>query len=210
MKSRYIDLTSKVFGRLTVTGIDVERVSKRPFWICKCSCGNIKSISGASLRGGDSNSCGCLAKELTVIRSQTHGLSKTKTYKTWISMWARCTDEAQDNYPNYGGRGISVDERWKSFEAFLKDMGERPEGLSIDRIDVNGNYCKANCKWSDNKEQSNNRRSTKIITFKNETMTQLQWAEKLGISVTTLHTRLKNNWPLEKALSTINYRKKYD
>jgi hypothetical protein len=210
MKSRYIDLSGKVFGRLTVTGIDTERVSKRPFWICKCNCGNIKSISGASLRGRDSNSCGCLAKELTIERSQTHGFSRTKTYKSWTGIWSRCRNPTDNHYELYGGRGISVDPYWEKFENFLSDMGERPDGMTIDRIDVNGNYCKENCRWATDKEQSNNRRTSKLITFDNETLTQIQWAEKLGISVTTLHTRLKNNWPLEKALSTTNYRKKHD
>lgn len=209
MKNRYIDLTGKVFGRLTVKGVDTSRVSKRPFWICECSCGNTKSIAGASLRGGDSNSCGCFAKELTVERSKTHGLSKSKTYKTWSGMWHRCTNPKSTQYSVYGGRGISVDDSWKSFETFLADMGERPEGMTIDRKDVNGNYCKDNCRWATDKDQSNNRRSSKVITFRGESLTQVQWAERLGISVTTLYTRLLNNWPLDKALSAVNYRKKH-
>lgn len=146
-----------VYGRLTV--IEKDEDLQRASWLCKCECGKIKSIRQDHLRSGRTVSCGCHKVELSTKRLMTHGKSKTRTYRIWRDMINRCHYE---NYPErhlYGGRGIIVCDRWRfSFDNFIADMGEAGDGLSIDRINTNGNYEPGNCKWSTPKEQALNRR----------------------------------------------------
>jgi hypothetical protein len=124
------------------------------------------------------------------------------TYKAWQNMKTRCLNQNRESYPGYGGRGITICDRWiSSFAAFLEDMGERPPGMMIDRIDNNGNYEPGNCRWATNKEQANNRRSTLKITFKGITRSAAQWGEELGLSRSLISGRLRKGWPIEKALS---------
>ncbi len=142
---------------------------KEYYWICKCVCGKEKSVNWKSLRSGNSKSCGCLARAGTKIRasitSTTHNMSKTLQYHSWRNMKNRCLNEKDINYLNYGARGITICKEWLTFEGFFKDMGERPSKKhTLDRIDVNGNYCKENCKWSTWKEQANNKRNNLVIS----------------------------------------------
>lgn len=151
-----IDLTGAVFTRLTVIKQDINK-KDAVFWICECYCGNTKSIIGNNLRRGKSKSCGCLNKEAIT----THGESKTPLYSVWSCMINRCYTITAKEYKNYGARGIKVCEAWKDYKKFKIDMQEGyGPGLSIDRIDVNGNYEKSNCKWSTLSEQLNNKRNT--------------------------------------------------
>jgi len=133
----------------------------------------------------------------------THGMSRTPTYYVWATMKARCSNPNNDNYHRYGGRGISVCESWaNSFEQFLADMGERPDGLSIDRIDVNGDYEPSNCRWATATEQMRNTSVNRLITHNGQTKTLVEWAEASGISVQTLHSRLGRwGWSFEDAIS---------
>jgi hypothetical protein len=133
----------------------------------------------------------------------TSGGKDSKTYYTWHGMIARCTNPAVDSFPNYGGRGIKVCDRWAKFDAFLEDMGEPPTAShSLDRIDSDKDYSPENCRWASVKEQANNKRSNQTVTFQGITNTVAQWAEQTGIKYMTLYSRLfKHKWPIERALT---------
>jgi hypothetical protein len=153
-----IDLTGQRFGRLVVVSYAETRRS-RAFWLCKCDCGGEKVIAGKYLRKGLTQSCGCIKRERIAKVNASHGMSKTETYGIYRSMISRCYNKNQKAYAKYGALGVTVCDHWrKSFENFLTDMGERPEGMSLDRKNPFGNYEPDNCKWSDDKEQSINRR----------------------------------------------------
>jgi hypothetical protein len=164
------DITGQRFGRLVVVGPDHwDSGCKKWFWKCRCDCGEESIANGYLLRHGDTRSCGCLRQQIlaqgrvagiAASRSKTtaQGYVGTPTYRTWWSMLGRCFSPSAGNYQYYGGRGITVCERWRDFRNFLADMGPRPDGMSIDRVDVNGNYEPGNCRWATAKDQHRNRR----------------------------------------------------
>jgi hypothetical protein len=156
------DLTGQRFGRLVVSHRGNNTSAGKARWFCLCDCGGNITTLAASLTVGYTRSCGCIHKEQLVQRCTTHGQAKREQaspeYRSWCMMKARCTNENFHKYKTYGAVGITYDPSWDSFEQFLKDMGPRPKGTSLDRIDPYGNYEPSNCRWADAKTQANNTR----------------------------------------------------
>lgn len=155
-------LDSMRFGRLTVLGRSTKKSNVGAVWDCVCDCGGSASVNSLKLRTGHTKSCGCLKREVieeTQAQNLKHGMAnKTKTYKTWKCMRHRCNNENSDQWEWYGGRGIKICKQWDDFEVFLADMGERPIGTTIDRIDSDGDYEPSNCRWATPKQQAENNR----------------------------------------------------
>lgn len=195
------DIEGQKFGRLTVLGFMGDRK-----WLCKCDCGNQKAIAARHFKNGSTTSCGChrikRIKESNTTHGHTVGREVSRVYNIWLAMMQRCYDMNCKAYYNYGGRGITVCERWMKFENFLADMGEPSPGMSIDRKNNNEGYCYENCRWTTSKEQANNRRSNHLLTFKGKTQTIAQWAEETGINRATIESRInKYGWTPEQALT---------
>ena len=185
-----LELLGQKFGRLTVIGENGRSKSRSILWECKCICGKIVSVRADSLRNGATKSCGCLQRQQNPFISITHGRYKSRIYKAWTAMKQRCNNPKSTNYPNYGGRGIKICEQWSKFENFLADMGERPEGMSIERIDNSLGYFPENCCWATRKEQNRNSRHNHLVTYQGETKCLVEWAEDLEIKYDVLRYRL--------------------
>lgn len=206
------DLMGQKFNRLTAVRPDVNRHG-RTYWVCRCECGNEKSVSTTHLLCNKTKSCGCALTEFLVGRS-THRATcdgtpdrrkHTAEYSAWSSLKNRCDSPDCPQYASYGGRGIRVCDRWSNrFEDFLTDMGPRPSpNHSIDRYpDNDGNYEPGNCRWATRKEQNRNRRSSLFLAAFGQALTLAEWSEKTGIDRQTIRQRLKHGWTAEKALGT--------
>lgn len=199
------NLVGQRFGRLLVIERDAIKTHHAK-WICKCDCGEVKSVFSMSLIRGDTLSCGCLGKELVELgTNRKHGLSKTGSYNSWNTMRQRCLDPKNVSYHYYGGRGIKICPRWLKFENFYADMGDRPEGMSLDRIDVNGDYCLENCRWATLEQQANNKRKTVLLSSFGETKTASQWSKTSGIKAETIKNRLASGMDTIDAITTPKY-----
>jgi hypothetical protein len=198
---KLIDRVGLKYGRLLVVSRAGNKSEKdtNARWNCRCECGNTSVTYGQDLQREKVKSCGCLNAE----RILKHGMSYTNVHAVWRVMRDRCANPNNPAYKNYGGRGIRVCERWDSFENFLADMGSRPDGYSIDRIDNNGNYDPCNCRWATTKQQMNNQRRNRVIDLNGEKKTIAQWAEKLDISWYCIRDRIdRYGWTIERALTT--------
>lgn len=186
-----IDLVGKRFGRLLV-----ESYAGHTKWNVVCDCGKRKLCAGIDLRGGDARSCGCLQRDTVIAMSTRHGHSRTRTHRIWCGIRARCNTPSAKGYANYGGRGIKVCDRWKDFCAFLEDMGECPDGYSIERNDVDGDYEPSNCKWIPISEQCNNKKDTLYVYVDGIKKRLKEYAEEMGVNVGTMRARLYHGRPL--------------
>lgn len=200
-----IEMTGRKFGRLTVIGLGpIVRPYKRT-WICVCDCGNQIAARGEALRSGNTQSCGCKARESIARACTTHGHARRgqrdRAYKTWQKMLRRCLTKTDAAFHRYGGKGITVCERWLQFENFLADMGQPPQRHSIDRIDGTKGYSPENCRWATSKEQAVNRCSTVFVEHNGERLCAKDWARKLNIRYSTLLRRINAGWPVDKALT---------
>lgn len=206
----FIDLTGQRFGRLTA----LRRVPGPPHapklstWECRCDCGAISIVRGQALRIGKTKSCGCLKVDVgreNGLRTRRHGhaVLETRTYRIWSGMKSRCSNATdEDHYRRYGGRGIKVCERWLTFENFLADMGEAPQGLTLERKDNDGDYELNNCEWATLIKQNNNRSNNRFLTDSNGVTHSLSdWARSAGLTWDQLNGRLRRGMTLEQALA---------
>lgn len=170
----------------------------------QCDCGNRKIIAAPKLLAGDTQSCGCMRGLLIAKKRITHGATKTAEYQVWQGMLRRCANPRMPGFPNYGGRGITVCERWRdSFENFYADMGRRPSAdHSIDRIDNDGPYSPENCRWATRSEQARNKSTNRVLTYRGITATVAEWSERTGIHHRTITSRLRDHgWAVCCALN---------
>jgi hypothetical protein len=204
-----IDLTGQKFGRLTVLERRGSNKQHNALWLCKCECGKEKIISSINLRKGKSKSCGCLRDMLHEGKnnpSYKHGESKSRIYHILAGMIQRCDNSNCKAYKNYGDRGIKVCNEWKDKEnGFINFYNWAiangyDKGLTIDRIDNNGNYEPNNCRWSNRLEQNNNKRNTKKIVYNEKTYTIMELSKKFNIKYETLLSRYKKGWDIEKII----------
>ena len=209
---KFNDLTGKVFGLLTVVARSEDKTAV--WYECLCACGNRHQVRGGNLTNGSTTSCTCVqrqaAAERIKARLTTHGESKTKLFRVWVSIKTRCNKPHDPSFKEYGARGITICAEWdKSFEQFKKDIGKRPSpNHSVDRKDNYGPYCKDNCKWSTPLEQAANTRVNRNIEYEGVTKCVAVWAREKGLSKGCVYHRLRTGWSVEAALEVPSQRKK--
>ena len=203
----YDNLLGRRFCRWLVLKFSHRTKDGRTYWLCRCDCGNSKSVRGSHLISTASRSCGCLKAESTSKRARTHGATVggelEPLYVVWCSMKQRCYDSGCRAYKDYGGRGIVLSENWMEYQSFKDDMkyGYK-KGLQIDRVDNNGNYCKENCRWSTPRQNCNNRRNSIFLRFQGINKTIAQWSRKLKMNDKTLYLRYSKGWSTKRILNT--------
>lgn len=189
------------FGKLLVLQRERCHNNRRSRWLCECDCGCRIITRADLLLAGKSRSCGCANVPAVRRANRTHGKSGTSIYQIWISMVRRCRNSKTRAYKDYGGRGITVTDAWaNSFQAFFDDVGERPTGLTLERIENDKGYFPGNVRWATPKEQARNRRSTKFVTVRGEKMPLAAAAERHSVNYSTALNRLHSGWPINKAL----------
>ena len=208
---RLIDYTGHQFGRLTITGRD--KSAKGVKWLARCSCGNITSVHARALRSCFTRSCGCLRKEVSAARKTSHGMTGSPGYGIWSNMRRRCFDHKTQDFKDYGGRGITVCDRWlgrNGFANFIADMGSPPPGMTLDRRNVNGDYEPGNCRWATQRTQQNNRRNNVRLPFRGRAMTIREIFEEAEppVNFETFRLRIKRGWDLQRAVSSCSSQRK--
>lgn len=195
------DLTGKRFGHWKVLARCGVNAGGKVLWECRCKCKTVHARTGSDLTSGHSTQCKACANRVKSLARTKHGMTRTREFVAWFGMLNRCSNPNHKSYAYYGGRGITVCERWLEFANFYADMGERPAGTSLDRIDNNGPYSPGNCTWSDRKTQMRNTRSNRRITFQGRTKTLAEWAEIRGLSLRLVSARIGYGWSVEDALT---------
>lgn len=207
MASRVVtSLIGQRFERLIV--IAVAAAVRRPNgrtrtrWLCRCDCGRESTVTTTDLKSGNTRSCGCLHLEQRRAALRTHGQSKTALYSLWTQMKQRCLNPRDDKFPAYGGRGIKVCAEWlNSFEVFARDMGPRPYGMSIERMDNDGDYEPGNCRWATPREQSANKRNNIWVEWQGERMILGEAIRRSGLPTKAVEHRLRRGWDFDHALT---------
>jgi len=189
------NLTGQTFGRLVIKGA-APKENGQLRHLCQCACGKTTTATTYALTSGRTISCGCARSKA----AETHGLSGSREYRIWHDMHRRCRDPKNKNYASYGERGIRVCDDWSSFDAFYRDMGPA-NGLTLDRIDNDGNYEPGNCAWATLEAQARNRRNNRLLTHGGETKCLTEWAEIAGIDRNVFKQRIRRGWPMARALN---------
>lgn len=205
-KMKRLDLTNMRFGHLVVLKRQEDKLwgqQVRPMWLCRCDCGKVVTVGAGHLRSGHTQSCGHWMKLQTSKAHWKHGhlasRHRSKEYVSWQNMKHRCYDTQDVMFASYGGRGISVCQRWRdSFVDFISDMGLCPKGKTLERLNTNGNYEPGNCIWANQEQQRNNKRNNRIITHNGLTMTLARWARHLNISRGMLTSALIRGTSMEE------------
>jgi hypothetical protein len=194
------------FGQLTAQHMEhvMSRSGRvRAHWLCTCDCGGNILVDSGNLRSGNTKRCKECTNKAKGASKTTHGYTRggaAPVYTVWQSMWSRCTIPSNRSYADYGGRGITVDPAWKSFEKFLEDMGDPGEGMQIERKDNDKGYSKENCVWATRKQQGRNKRNNIVLEYRGKTQTMIEWCEELGLKYDTVKRRLYQGWSTEEAL----------
>ena len=207
MPAKFIPVGTR-FGKLTVIGAGVP-ISRKgtpskhdSTSIVSCECGIVKQMRNADLNRGNVCSCGCYKSALLSSKTKTHGMTGTKVYRAWCSMVARCGRKSHKQWKDYGGRGITVCERWRTFENFYADMGDPPAGYDLDRVDNNGNYEPGNCEWVTPARSTRNRRVTVMATIDGETKPLADFADASGVRRKTAYYRVRRmGWDHKRAVT---------
>ena len=197
------DLSGQRFGRLIAIKVSGKALNGNMMWECKCDCGNTTYVHSTSLVSGSTVSCGCYHRERVHETKYKHGETKTRLYRIWSGMFSRCYGSRPKFVSAYTSRNIRVCDDWKdylSFRDWAKSNGYRDD-LTLDRIDVNGNYEPQNCRWATQKTQQNNRTNNHLLTYNGKTQTMSQWADELGVRAMAIQHRIARGWTAEEALS---------
>lgn len=208
-----LDIVGKIFNYITVIEDSGQFKKKAPLYKCICICGNEFLSTSSVIFNGAKKSCGCKRGEQNIGRKRPdlvlinknrvkHSDASRYAYSSWKAMLYRCINPKSKDFYLYGGRGILVCDRWMNFELFFADMGVRPKGMTIDRIDVNGNYEPLNCKWATPKEQARNTRTNVNITYNGATKCIAEWADESAVERKALEYRIRAGWNAKKALTT--------
>jgi hypothetical protein len=197
------DIKGQVFGRLTVLERD-SFVNGKTRWLCRCECGQSTVAIGQLLRNGKTRSCGCLRADRAAETATRHGgyvgRKPTRTMRIWKNMIQRTCNPNCPMYPRYGGAGIGVCESWQNFEGFLSDMGQAPDGLTLERVDNSKGYGQDNCKWATYAEQNRNKSSSKLLTLNGKTQAAVDWMAELNLTHDQIYKRIRRGWNDEEVL----------
>lgn len=201
---RFIDIKDQRFGRLVAIKHLGKNKNNKALWLCQCDCGNIITTQGSSLLQGRTTSCGCISREKTIKRNTKHNMRHTRIYNTWLNMKSRCYNPNNKSYKYYGGKGITICDEWlnspQNFISWAYSNGYTDE-LTIDRIDVNGNYEPSNCRWITFTDQMNNRSVCTYFTIDGETHSLTEWCRIYNVSPKLVRPRINKGWDLLTAMA---------